>query len=394
MLTVGSVGGARLKEAECQGWAAVDLSAEAAPLYLDLTYDYDGGKIFGVPNPSRVLNPEYESWLILNSRPFREGFHLSFMEIGYPYDYQQYEMPSEDHPAGAVKIRYAYPGGSSALTVTAGWSTGKTLTFHTNGGTLEGYEDPILEFENKSEIDIPGAVPIKEGKTFLGWFADPELTEPVESYRDIEMGSDLYDYHVYAAWEQETDTRFQDVRDESMFYYDAVYWAVGRGITGGYTDSHGNPTGYFGPDDDCTRAQIVTFLYRAEGSPAVDTANAPKFKDVKKTDYFYKPVIWASQRGITTGYTDKNGKPTGYFGSNDKCTRGQVVTFLYRGGGSPAIDTSNLPKFKDVKKSDYFYKAVVWAYQNNITTGYSKTKFAPDDICTRGQVVTFLYRAD
>ena len=118
-----------------------------------------------------------------------------------------HERPSEDHPAGAVKIRYAYPGGSSALTVTAGWSTRKTLTFHTNGGTLDGYEDPILEFENKSEIDIPGAVPIKEGKTFLGWFADEVLTESVESYRDIEMGSDRYDFHVYAAWEQETDTR-------------------------------------------------------------------------------------------------------------------------------------------------------------------------------------------
>ncbi len=190
------------------------------------------------------------------------------------------------------------------------------------------------------------------------------------------------------------DFRFTDVQDDSMYYYAPVYWAVERGITSGYTDKNGEPTGEFGPDDECTRAQIVTFLYRAAGSPAVDTANAPKFKDVKKSAYYYKPVIWAAQNGITTGYTDKNGKPTGYFGSDDKCTRGQVVTFLYRATGEPAIDTSDLPKFKDVKKSDFFYKAVVWASQNRITTGYSKTKFGPKDICTRGQVVTFLYRKE
>ena len=191
----------------------------------------------------------------------------------------------------------------------------------------------------------------------------------------------------------EITVEFADVTDDAAFYYSPVYWAVGEGITSGYTDKNGKLTGLFGPDDSCTRAQIVTFLYRAAGSPAVNTANAPKFKDVKKTDYFYKAVIWAAQNKITTGYTDKNGKPTGYFGSNDECTRGQIVTFLYRWKGEPAINTSKLPAFKDVKKTDYYYKAVVWAYQNNITTGLSKTKFAPNDTCVRGQVVTFLYRA-
>ncbi len=186
---------------------------------------------------------------------------------------------------------------------------------------------------------------------------------------------------------------FQDVQDSGAYFYEPVYWAVGQGITNGYTDSKGNLTGLFGPEDICTRAQIVTFLYRAAGSPAVDTSAGSSFKDVKSKDYFFKPVLWAAQQGITTGYTDKNGKPTGYFGSNDECTRGQIVTFLYRWKGEPAIDSSDLPAFKDVKKTDYFYKAVVWAAQNGITTGYSKTKFGPNDGCTRGQVVTFLYRA-
>lgn len=191
----------------------------------------------------------------------------------------------------------------------------------------------------------------------------------------------------------EVTVEFTDVTNTSDFFYAPVYWAVENGVTSGYTDKNGNLTGLFGPNDSCTRAQIVTFLYRAAGSPDVNTSGAAKFKDVKKSDYFYKPVLWAAQEGITTGYTDKNGKPTGYFGSNDECTRGQIVTFLYRWKGQPSINTSNLPSFKDVKKADYFYKAVVWAYQNNITTGLSKTKFAPNDVCTRGQVVTFLYRA-
>lgn len=186
---------------------------------------------------------------------------------------------------------------------------------------------------------------------------------------------------------------FNDVTQPADYFFEPVYWAVDRGITSGYTDKNGNLTGEFGPADTCTRAQIVTFLYRAAGSPDVNTSNATKFKDVKKNDYFYKAVAWASNEGITTGYTDKNGKPTGYFGSNDECTRGQIVTFLYRAAGSPSVDTSYAAKFKDVKKSAYYYKAVAWAAQNGITTGYTKTKFAPEDPCTRGQVVTFLYRA-
>ena len=123
---------------------------------------------------------------------------------------------------------------------------------------------------------------------------------------------------------------FKDVAKPSAFYFDPVYWALDRGITSGYTNSHGEPNGKFGPDDSCTRAQIVTFLWRYAGSPQVDPSGAPTFHDVKQTDYFYKAVLWAAKIGITTGYTDSHGNPTGKFGSNDGCTRGQVVTFLYR----------------------------------------------------------------
>ena len=196
-----------------------------------------------------------------------------------------------------------------------------------------------------------------------------------------------------SAWAGTWVRLFNDVAESGEFYFNPVYWAVDRGITTGYTDKNGKLTWDFGPNDSCTRGQVVTFLYRAAGSPAVNTANAPKFKDVKKSDYFYKAVIWAAQNGITSGYTDKNGKPTGKFGPNDPCTRGQVVTFLYRAAGSPSVSASGAPKFSDVKKSDYFYNAVIWAAKKGITTGISKTKFAPDATCTRGMVVTFLYRS-
>lgn len=177
------------------------------------------------------------------------------------------------------------------------------------------------------------------------------------------------------------------------FCFYPVYWAVSKGIASGYKNADGSLTGKFRPDHRCTRGEVVTFLYRAAGSPSVNTTTVTKFKDVKSTDFFYTAVCWAVSKGITTGYLDWNGKPTGYFGPNDVCTRGQVMTFMYRAAGSPAISTNLSMTYSDVKKSDYFYKPVLWATMNNITTGYSGTqKFGPNDQCTRGQVVTFIWR--
>ena len=124
-------------------------------------------------------------------------------------------------------------------------------------------------------------------------------------------------------------TTFKDVK-KNMYYYKAVTWAASKGITTGYMASNGKPSGKFGPNDYCTRAQIVTFLYRYAGSPAVTPTAATTFKDVKKGIYYYNAVTWAAQSGITTGYSDNTGAPSGVFGSDDTCTRGQAVTFLYR----------------------------------------------------------------
>ena len=130
-------------------------------------------------------------------------------------------------------------------------------------------------------------------------------------------------------------TDFIDVVDSDAYYYYPVYWAIGAGITNGYTDSSGKPTGKFGPNDKCTRAQIVTFLYRMACNLWNDSGEynhdlEGTFTDVKKGAYYYNAVMWAVTYDVTNGYTDSHGNLTGKFGPNDKCTRGQVLTFMYR----------------------------------------------------------------
>ena len=170
---------------------------------------------------------------------------------------------------------------------------------------------------------------------------------------------------------------FTDVK-ENDYFYDAVLWAVENGITSGIS-----PTS-FGPNNSCTRAQAVTFLWRAYGKPAPSGSDNP-FRDVKSSDYYYEAVLWAVENGITTGIS-----PTS-FGPDSRCTRGQIVTFLHRSAGKPAPSGSDNP-FRDVKSSDYYYEAVLWAVENGITTGVSSTSFAPNSYCTRGQIVCFLHR--
>lgn len=169
---------------------------------------------------------------------------------------------------------------------------------------------------------------------------------------------------------------FKDVK-KSAFYYDAVLWAVEQNITSGVSKTE------FGPNAACTRGQTVTFLWRAAGCPNPTTQTNP-FKDVKKSDFYYKAVLWAVENNVTAG-TSKN-----TFGPNEACTRGQIVTFMWRSQGAQKVNASN--PFKDVQKKDFYYNAVLWAVKNNITAGVSKDAFAPGDTCTRGQIVTFLYR--
>ena len=170
--------------------------------------------------------------------------------------------------------------------------------------------------------------------------------------------------------------RFTDVSAGSYFY-DAVYWAVGRGITNGMTATT------FGPNLTCTRAQAVTFLWRAAGSPEPETEELP-FADVASGAYYYKAVLWAVENGITNGTSDTT------FSPNADCTRAQIVTFLWRSQQSPKADAAN--PFADVAAEDYYSDAVLWAVEQKITAGTTANSFSPDADCTRAQIVTFLYR--
>lgn len=175
--------------------------------------------------------------------------------------------------------------------------------------------------------------------------------------------------------EERAELPFVDVASDA-YYYDAVAWAVENGITGGTT-----PT-TFAPGNPCTRAQTVTFLWRAAGMPQAANRVNP-FTDVSESDYYYEAVLWAVENGITSGTTATT------FGPSTTCTRAQVATFLWRYSKE---DASTLPMFTDVAESDYYYGAVAWAVENGVTQGVTETAFQPGNPCTRGQIVTFLYR--
>ena len=169
---------------------------------------------------------------------------------------------------------------------------------------------------------------------------------------------------------------FVDVPADA-YYYDAVLWAAENGITGGVDDTH------FAPNATCTRAQAVTFLWRAAGSPAPKSSEMP-FTDVAPGSYYETAVLWAVENGITKGTSDTTFTP------NAKCTRAQIVTFLWRSQKSPASDSVN--PFTDVAADAYYNNAVLWAAENGITGGTSATTFSPNNDCTRAQIVTFLFR--
>ena len=172
-----------------------------------------------------------------------------------------------------------------------------------------------------------------------------------------------------------TSNPFADVNADDYFF-DAVMWAIENGITSGTSATT------FSPNESCTRAQIVTFLWRAAGSP--EPKNAAAFSDVTADSYYAKAVAWAVENGITSGTGDNK------FSPNETCTRGQAVTFLSRALKGIASGDSN---FLDVDSDSYYAAAIAWAVENGITNGTSDTTFSPDEDCTRGQIVTLLFRA-
>lgn len=198
-----------------------------------------------------------------------------------------------------------------------------------------------------------------------------EIEKPTETEKPAEKPTEA---------EKPQDTKSNPFVDviKGQYYYDAVLWAAENGITGGTSANT------FSPNSNCSRAQVVTFLHRMIASPEPALITLP-FTDVSSSDYFYKPVKWAFGSEITGGTSATT------FSPDSNCSRAQVVTFLWRTTGQPEAKSSKC-NFTDIKSDSYYYKAVLWAVEQGITGGTSATTFSPKDSCTRGQVVTFLYR--
>lgn len=229
----------------------------------------------------------------------------------------------------------------------------------------------------KAGADQAFAIQPNSGYTVSKVLVDGTDVGAVTSYTFKNVTANHTIEAVFAKVEAKPTNPFVDVA-EGTYYYDPVLWAVANGITSGVDATH------FDPNGTCTRAHAVTFLWRAAGQPEPKTTQMP-FKDVKAGSYYEKAVLWAVENKIT------NGTSTTTFSPDENCTRAQIVTFLWRSEGEPYASDSNNP-FTDIA-SDYYMDAVFWAVKEGITNGTTPTTFSPNDRCTRAQIVTFIYRA-
>ena len=244
----------------------------------------------------------------------------------------------------------------------------ETVTVRTANGTITVYNDS--DPADQSESDVPPS-------------STPSETVPDDwdQTEDTSSATDDQPNDVFQGDSTDHGSDYLPFDDVKMteYFYDAVIWAVAERITTGTTAAT------FSPHSPCTRAQVVTFLWRAAGSPEISSTTAT-YDDVEDGSYYEAAVRWAVAEGITTGTTETT------FSPHSPCTRAQVVTFLWRAAGCPLIENGSIP-FSDVPDGSYSQTAVCWAASMGITAGKTAISFAPDDTCTRAQVMTFIYRA-
>ena len=324
-------------------------------------------------NPSTA---EALTEITLTATPNR-GYHFKQWQVESPTGLvitnNKFHMPDTNVAVKAIFEKNAFTGGGTGattypITVKSAKNGDVTASHKTasKGTTVILTVDPDKGY-------VLDSLTVLDGKD-----KERKLTDKGDGKYSFIMSADKVT--VEASFKEEfpdLPNPFSDLAP-SDFCYDAVMWAVGRDITGGI----GNYT--FGPNLPCTRAQAVTFLWRAAGSPEPETRAMP-FTDVPVGSYYYNAVLWAIENGITEGTSDT------MFSPDATCSRAQIVTFLWRAGGSPAASGNSA--FTDVASDAYYAAAVTWAEKNDITGGIGGGLFGSGNNCTRAQIVTFLYRA-
>jgi len=330
----------------------------------------------GQPGDTTVTDAKGNVYTL--SKPILYTIPVSDLDIIQGDDFYELTRIKEE-----VSVIYAIPVDTLVTAPDGGWLNGMLGVYLTEeNGTFKpsyevgpGYPDKTILYEEGDEGILLGHIcsfggTIDESSGYLtddavnnGWIA---FFVPWNEKAGNPFASS-------ATPTNPSKPAFTDVADNA-FYAEPVAWAVEKNITSGTTATT------FSPDETCTKAQILSFLWRAKGSPEPISKTNP-FSDIKTSDYFYKAALWAKEKGLVSGTA---------FGGNTPCTRSATVTYLWKLAGSPSASSS---AFTDVPQTEKYAQAVAWAVQQGITSGTSATTFSPDATCTRGQIVTFLYRA-
>ncbi len=317
-----------------------------------------GGYAFcGVENLERVNISNLQKWC-----------SMTYDNYAYPMD-----MGADLYLNGVKIVDLVIPNNITTLCKGAFWGCEslRSVTIPAHVKTIDN--NAFSYCKNLEKIYFKGNAPTFGTKVFYG--CNTNAYYPLNNSTWNESVFSLNPEGVTWLWDNQS--LFTDV-STSSWYFESVNWAVNKGITNGVSATS------FAPDSNCTRAHIITFLWRAAGSPESIVPVSP-FDDVKESDYFYQAVLWAVELGITRGVSETA------FAPNSECTRAQIVTFLHRSLGSPG-PTKNHTPFVDISSEEYYYDAVLWAVEKGITQGMTATTFAPNSVCTRAQAVCFLHR--
>ena len=316
------------------------------------------GRLSDLPTPTRSGSYSFDGWYTAVSGGEKVTTSTVFTENSTIYAHWTRTgggSSGGSHSGGSTSYAITVADAENGSATASRKSASKGTTITVTATPDKGYELDTLKVTDKNGDKV-------------------KLTEKNGKYTFTMPASAVT---VKATFTKTAENPFTDVNDDA-YYKDAVIWAVENGITKGISGT------MFSPDAACTRAQAVTFLWRAAGSPSPKSGAMP-FGDVAADAYYHDAVLWAVENGITKGTSET------MFSPDATCSRAQIVTFLWRSQKSPAAGTAN--PFTDVKASAYYADAVLWAVKEDVTKGTTNTTFSPDANCTRAQIVTFIWRA-